>query len=98
MSEELDVYVDFAVLNFDWISLQFLIGMLYSRSCLRIILPSVPRADDLAIFNHALSEGAALVKAFVVHRGDLSPGVHHANHFSIAGKVACFVGGGKMCL
>src|SRR5271169_1003276 len=89
---------DFAILDLDGIGLQLLIGMIHGDARLRVPSPAVPGADHLAVFDHSLSERAALMQALVIHGAELAPNVGNADHFSVAGEVSRFVGGGQMGL
>ena len=88
----------FAVLDLDGVRLQLLIGMILGRARLRIPSPAMPGADHLAVFNHSLSQRAALMQAYVIHGADLSPDVGNADHLAVAGEIARFVDGGEVGL
>src|ERR1700736_5986232 len=94
----LDIDEYFAVFDLDRIRLQLLIGMIFGRASLWIPSPAVPGADHLAVFDHSLSERAALMQALVIHRTEPSPDVGNTDHFPVAGKVPRFVGRGQMSL
>src|SRR5580698_6023677 len=72
--------------------------MIHGHARLGIISPAVPGANHLAVFDDSLSERAALMQAHVIDGADLPPDIGNANYFSVAGKVARFVGVGQMGL
>ena len=76
----LDIDVHFAVFDFDGIRLHLQICMTHGCPGLGIILPSVPGADYFTVFNHTLTQRAALMQALVIHGSELTPYVDDADH------------------
>src|SRR5262252_4887266 len=94
---DLDLDQDFVIFNLYGIN-----GNLRSRRSglprLRIPCPAVPRADDLAVFDHALAERSSHVETDIIHRVNLSVDVGDADRLVAAGKFFGFVRGGKVGL
>jgi len=75
-----------AVFDLDWIDGKFEVRIAPDLSSLRIILPTVPWANNFAAFDHTFAEWAAEVQADVVQRGNCAVHVCDTNHFVSAGE------------
>jgi len=70
-------------------------AVLHRSPSFDVDLPAVPRADDQAIVNHALSERASAVRTHVVERAILAIDVCNAKHLIANRKLAGFAFFGK---
>src|SRR5579864_3779769 len=68
------------------------------RPGLRIVLPSMPRTNDLAVGNHALPQRPSPVNANVIHGGERAVHIGQANHLLAGGKLFGFVRRGQFAL
>src|SRR5581483_12168473 len=95
---ESDLDEDVAVFDFQRIDSELYIPIMCGLPGFRIPGPRMPRADDLAIFDHALSERAAAVQACVVHGREGAIDVGNADFFIAALKFLSFIRGGQFGL
>ena len=87
-----------AVFNFEGINRDF--GGLIVRGLarFRVVLPAVPGANDLAVLNHSLTEGTALMKANIIQCGIVAIHVGYADFLASTGEFFGGVGGGEFGL
>jgi len=100
MSEvaKLDFDQHIGVLDFERVYGELGTGIVVGLAGHRIICPTVPRADDFAAFDHALTEWASQMETNVVHGGAGAIHVGDADLFVAATKLFCFVRGRKFGL
>src|SRR5262249_53288089 len=60
--------------------------------------PSMPRTNELPLFNHTLPQWATAMQADIVHRSDCSVHVSDADHSVTAGKLFGLIDGGEISL
>src|SRR5450755_878193 len=87
-----------AIFNLERIDGDFRIRIVRGLAGFRIPLPAVPRADYLAVLDHAFAERAAAVQADIVHGAVGAVYVGDADGLVAAGEFFDRVGGGKVGL
>jgi hypothetical protein len=96
-TEAMALQLDHDVAAFDLYRIDgnFRTGILRGFAGLRVPLPSVPGADDLVVFDDALSQGAPPVQAHIVDCRDGPVYVGYADHTIPAGEFFRLSSGGE---
>jgi hypothetical protein len=93
---DLDHHV--AIFNLHGIDCDPGVGIVRGLAGLGIPLPAVPWTDELVAFDDPLTKRTATMQAVIIHRGDGSVHVGHADDFVAAGEFFGFALGGKIGL
>ena len=83
---ELHIHEHVAVLNLDWIHIDFVRRIVAGLAGRKIIFPAMPGTYDFSAFNHAFGKRSAFMQAYIVYRGDGSIDSCNAQSFAAAEK------------
>lgn len=98
IEKHLHIHQHIPVLNLDGINVNPGLGIAFQAAGGRVILPTVPWADDFAVLDISLAERAAHVQAYVIDSRAGAVHISHADSLAADLEFLGLAGGGEICL